>query len=317
MSESPSKLEGLFYFSGMHKQPESLRKGDKVGVVAPSRVITEMQMEKAFEIFGSWGLEVIRGDALFAKAGYFAGTDSERREDLQRMLDDPDIKAIFCARGGYGMTRVIDQLDLSNIVSKPKWVIGFSDITALHLALNRKKVESIHGLMPVQYNYMGVEQSLSSLRQLLFEGMVDYEIAFNAKNKQGACTAEIVGGNLSLVVESLGTPTEIDTDKKILILEEIDEYLYKIDRMFMQLSRSGKLRNLAGVIVGDFSQMKDTQIPFGKSVLDLIAAHLEELDIPVAYNFPVGHEARNLAIPLGRKMHLEVLKDTVRLRDAV
>ncbi|GAA0892491.1 LD-carboxypeptidase [Fulvivirga kasyanovii] len=301
----------------MQKQPELLSKGDKVGIIAPSRVITEEQMAKAFEVFDEWELEVIKGESLFAKEGYFAGTDSQRRADLQRMIDDPEIKAIFCARGGYGMTRIIDQIDLTNFIKRPKWVIGFSDITALHLALNRKGIESVHGLMPVQYDYMGVEESLASLRQLLFEGTVRYEVASDANNRHGECTAEVVGGNLSLVAESLGTSTEIDAAGKILILEEIDEYLYKIDRMFMQLRRSGKLESLAGVIIGDFSQMKDTQIPFGKSVFDLIAAHFEGLEIPIAYNFPVGHEARNLAIPIGRKMKLEVLKDVVRLSDAV
>lgn len=309
-------MEGLFYFRGMQKQPELLRKGDKVGIVAPSRVITEVQMAKAFEVFDEWGLEVIKGEFLFAKEGYFAGSDSERRTDLQRMMDDQEVKAIFCARGGYGMTRIIDQIDLASFIKNPKWVIGFSDITALHLALNRKGIESIHGLMPVQYDYMGVEESLASLRQLLFEGNVRYEVASDVKNRHGECTAEVVGGNLSLVAESLGTPTEINTEAKILILEEVDEYLYKIDRMFMQLRRSGKLEKLAGVIIGDFSQMKDTQIPFGKSIFELIGVHFERLEIPIAYNFPVGHEARNLAIPIGRKMKLEVLKDVVRLSDA-
>ena len=310
-------MEGLFYFSDMLKQPESLKKGDKVGVVAPSRVITEDQMVKAFEVFAAWGLHVVKGNSLFSKDGYFAGQDEERRADLQQMIDDPEIKAIFCARGGYGMTRIIDQVDLTSIMKKPKWVIGFSDITALHLALNRSKVESIHGLMPVQYDYMGVEESLSSLKQLLFEGAVQYEVASDTMNQPGEAVAEVIGGNLSLVAESLGTPTEIDTEGKILLLEEIDEYLYKIDRMFMQLQRAGKLKNLRGVIIGDFSQMKDTQIPFGKSVFDLIAYHFRALSIPIAYNFPVGHEARNLAIPMGRNMRFEVRKDVVKLSEAV
>ncbi|MBL6449720.1 LD-carboxypeptidase [Fulvivirga sp. 29W222] len=301
----------------MLKRPELLRTGDKVGVVAPSRVITEIQMAKAFEVFGEWGLDVKRGESLLAKDGYFAGSDDQRRLDLQHMIDDPEIKAIFCARGGYGMTRIIDQVDLSNVEKRPKWIIGFSDITALHLALNAQGVESIHGLMPVQYDYMGVEESLSSLKQLLFEGALNYEVAPDAMNKEGEVVAEVIGGNLSLVAESLGTDTEVATEGKILLLEEIDEYLYKIDRMFMQLRRSGKLRNLAGVIIGDFSQMKDTQIPFGKSVLDLIADHFKDLDIPVAYNFPVGHEAKNLAIPIGREVRLEVLKDVVRLSNVL
>lgn len=299
----------------MYKQPQLLKEGDKIGVVSPSRMITELQMYKAFEVFAEWKLEVVCGSCLYAQHGYFAGSDDQRRGDLQGMLDNPELSAIFCARGGYGMTRIIDDLDFSGLLEHPKWLIGFSDVTAMHLALDKAGIESIHGLMPVQYDYMGVEDSLSSLKNLLFKGPFAYEIQPHELNHVGVAEGTIIGGNLSLVAESLGTSTEIETAGKILFLEEIDEYLYKIDRMFMQLKRAGKLSDLSGLIIGDFSHMKDTQIPFGKSVLDLIADHFDHFNIPIAYNFPTGHEALNLAIPCGREVVLEVSKEKVVLRD--
>lgn len=278
-------------------------------------MITPAQVSRAFEVFKEWGLEVVCGSCLFEQHGYFAGTDEQRKNDLQQMLDAPDLAAVFCARGGYGMTRIVDQLDFETLSRNPKWVIGFSDITALHIALNRAGIESIHGLMPVQYDYMGIEESLASLKNVLFDGILDYTISSGKYNKVGTAEGEILGGNLSLVAESLGTPTEIDTRGKILFLEEIDEYLYKVDRMFMQLRRAGKFDDIAGLIIGDFSQMKDTQIPFGKSIYELIADHFNDTDFPIAYNFPIGHEAYNLAVPCGRKVYMEVTLNQVHLQD--
>lgn len=301
----------------MYKRPPLLKKGDKVGIVAPSRMVTEDQMARGFEVLNDRGLDVVRGKHLFERCGYFAGTDEQRRSDLQQMLDDPDIAAVFCARGGYGMTRIVDQLDLTGMLSRPKWLIGFSDITALHLSLDRAGVESVHGLMPAQYEYMGVEESLSSLWELLFKGCLKYELSSHSMNRAGEARGQLVGGNLSLVAESLGTPTEVQTAGKILFIEEIDEYLYKIDRMLMQLSRAGKLSSLKGLIVGDFSQMKDTQIPFGKTILELINGHFEGYDIPVVFGFPAGHEVRNLALPFGREVLLKVTNTSVQLSDGV
>lgn len=285
-------------------------------MIAPSRVIQESQIEKAVEVLKGWGLEIVFGKHLFAKDGYFAGSDDQREQDCQYMLNDAEIKGIFCARGGYGMTRIIDKLDLAPLLKYPKWIIGFSDITALHLALHQNNIESIHGLMPVQFDHIGVEESLTSLYELLFKGTVNYSISSHPMNRCGVAVAGVIGGNLSLIVESLGTATEISTDDKILFLEEIDEYLYKIDRMFMQLRRAGKLNKLAGLMVGDFLMVKDTQIAFGKSIFELIDDHFKGADFPVAYNFPVGHEPKNLAIPCGRKMRFVVAKDNVQLMEA-
>lgn len=297
----------------MLKNPPLLQKGDKVGVMSPSRVIEELQVERAFEVLQEWHLSVRQSQHLFARHGYFAGSDDQRIEDFQDMINDHELKAIFCARGGYGMTRIIDQIDLTPLLTHPKWFVGYSDITALHLALYKTGLQSIHGLMPAQFGDVGVEASLASLHSLLFEGAVNYEIHSHEMNRNGAVEAEILGGNLSLVAESLGTPTEIDTQNKILFLEEIDEYLYKIDRMLVQLKRAGKLQNLAGLIIGDFSKMKDTGMPFGKSIHELIEDHVKGYSFPVVYNFPVGHEPKNLAIPSGRKMQLIVKEEKVLL----
>lgn len=298
----------------MSTRPELLKKGDTIGLVAPSRVIEIAQVERAYKVFIEWGLEVKNGKNLFAKAGYFAGEDDDRLTDLQEMLDDPTVKCVFCARGGYGMTRIIDQLDFTKFEEHPKWIVGFSDITALHLALNKRGIESIHGLMPVQFGNDNVANSLESLKMLLFEGSGQISARFNRHNVIGIAKSEIVGGNLSLVAESLGTSSEIDTDNKILFLEEIDEYLYKIDRMLNQLKRANKFENLKGLIIGDFSLMKDTSIPFGTDIYNLIARYIENLNIPVAFDVPIGHEDYNLSVPVSSAVELSVEKDYTSIK---
>ncbi|MEM9859377.1 MAG: LD-carboxypeptidase, partial [Bacteroidota bacterium] len=211
-----------------------------------------------------------------------------------------------CARGGYGMTRILDNLDLSSLDASPKWIIGFSDITALHLALAKKGLCSVHGLMPVQFGYYDAERSIEGLRQLLFEGKGIIDAPGSNFNRLGKCCAPMVGGNLSLVVDSLGTASEISTDRRILFLEEIDEYLYKVDRMLTQLKRAGKFDFLAGLVIGDFSQMKDTQIPFGQCLENIILDKVSGYDYPVAFGFPIGHEIPNYAIPLMGEVKLKV-----------
>ena len=290
-------------------RPDLLKNGDKIALIAPARMITPEQVETAYDVFREWGLTVVQGENLFMRDGYFSGTDHQRLSDLQKAIDNSEIKAIFCARGGYGITRILDRLNLDNLNNFPKWIVGFSDVTALHLAINNHGVQSIHGLMPVQYDYMEVERSLSSLHNILFEGSFQYTVSGSEHNIPGLVNAEIVGGNLSLLADSIGSRTELNTNRKILFIEEIDEYFYKIDRMLNQLSRAGKFEQLAGVVLGDFSLIKDTQIPFGKSFEDIVLRYFSHLNIPVAFGFPVGHEAHHLAIPIGRKVRLSVSKD--------
>lgn len=286
--------------------PPLLAPNDTVGIIAPSRLILPNQLESALEVFKSWGLDVRQGHSLYASHGYFAGSDTQRLADLQGFINDSSIKAIFCARGGYGMTRIIDQVDLNPLHENPKWIIGFSDITALHLKLSKNKLSSVHGLMPVQFEYFDAQGSIQSLKNLLFEGRGKVEAPPHEFNRPGQCQAEMIGGNLSLIADSLGTNTEIDPAGKVLFIEEIDEYLYKIDRMLVQLKRAGKFDRLAGVLIGDFSQMKDTQIPFGQSLEEIIINKFREYDYPVGFGFAIGHEIPNYSIPFTSPVQFEV-----------
>ena len=297
------------------KAPAPLSNNDRIGIVSPTRMITKEQLSGALEVFQSWGLEVVLGDNVYAKHGYFAGTDDQRRSDLQNVLDDSSIKAIFCSRGGYGLTRIIDQLDLKKFLKQPKWIVGFSDITALHLQLNKLKIQSLHGMMPVQFDYYGMEESLSTLKNVGFGSFMDYSFNPSPYNQTGSTEAQVIGGNLSLLVESLGTSTEISTDGKILFIEEIDEYLYKIDRMFNQLKRAGKFDNLSGLIVGSFSDIKDTKIPFGMHLEELILNHFSNDHFPICFHIPIGHTENNMAIPFGKRLTLKVETEGVSLRD--
>lgn len=294
-------------------QPPSLKPGDKICIVSPSRTIQETQIVEAINILKGSGLSVELGSYVYSSYGYFAGTDEQRLSDLQKAIDNPEIKAVFCSRGGYGMSRILDNLDTDRLLKSPKWIIGFSDITALHIKLNNVGVQSIHGLMPVQFDYMGTEESIASLKQLLFENRCNYKLPDHSDNIYGEASGEIIGGNLSLLTDSLGTKTEINTKGKILFVEEIDEYLYKIDRMFNQLKRANKLSELKGLIVGDFSQQKDTNIAFGQTLEQIVLHHSSEFDYPIAFNVPIGHEPYNLAVPCGRTMNLKVSESGVEL----
>ena len=294
-------------------RPSSLQKGDSVIIVSPSRQILPEQIIGAIRIFEEWGLNVHLGNNVYSTNGYFAGTNEERLIDIQKAIDDNQIKAIFYARGGYGMSRILDDINLDELVTNPKWIIGFSDVTAFHLKMNQRNMESIHGLMPVQFEYDGVEESIHSLYNLLFTGRFEYTIPSNKTNKLGKASGELIGGNLSLLVDSMGTSTEIITEGKILFLEEIDEYFYKIDRMLNQLKRANKLLHVKGLIVGDFSQLKDTVIPFGANMEEIIMHYFKHLEIPIAFNFPLGHESYNLTVPIGRTVTLEVTELKVKL----
>lgn len=277
-------------------RPQKLVEGDKVAIIAPSGKIVENTLDNGVKQIESWGLNISFGKYLQKGHHYFSGTDEERLYDLQSALDNPAIKAIFCARGGYGVTRILDNIDFDKFIKHPKWVIGFSDVTALHFKLHKLGFESIHAVMPTGFG-LADEASIESLRKILFGEPNTYVFDKNILNREGEANTIIIGGNLSLINDSLGTSSEIDFDKKILFIEEIDEYLYKLDRMFVQLKRADKLANLAGLIVGHITEAKDTNVSFGKSASELILEHVEEYDYPVAFNIPIGHESLNLAIP--------------------
>ncbi|MCB2376325.1 LD-carboxypeptidase [Hymenobacter sp. BT635] len=286
--------------------PPVLRAGDQVAIVGTARKVTAEEIAPAVEILTSWGLQVVLGESITAAHHQFAGPDELRRRDLQRQLDAPEIRAILCARGGYGTTRIIDQLDFSGFAQHPKWLAGFSDITSLNCHLLRLGYESIHGIMAFVFNQAGGEESLESLRRALFGEPVRYAVPAHPLNRPGTATGELIGGNLTLLQNLTGTASDCPTDGRILFLEDIAEYLMSIDRMMVHLDRTGKLRNLAGLVVGHFTDPQDNAVPFGQTPYEIIAAYADKYQFPVAYGFPVGHEPQNMALICGRSARLSV-----------
>ncbi len=286
--------------------PPFLQPGQRVAIVATARKVSPDEVEAAAHILSAWGLEVVLGESIGAAAHQFAGDDKLRRRDLQRQLDDPAIRAIFCARGGYGTARLLDELNFSGFARAPKWVAGFSDITVLNGHLLQLGYQSIHGAMPFAFGQAGGELALSSLRSVLFGESVLYEAPAHPLNRPGTATGELVGGNLSLLQTSTGTRSQASFAGRILFLEDLDEYLYHVDRMLLHLHRSGQLAGLAGLVVGHFSQMRDNAIPFGQEAYEIIDHYARRYEFPVGYSFPVGHEADNRALVVGRYATLNV-----------
>jgi len=263
-------------------------------------------MTDAIELLQSWGLEVIIGETLNAEYHQFAGNDDTRARDMQRFLDDDNIKAIIAARGGYGTVRIIDKLDFSRFVQNPKWLIGFSDITVLHAHIwANYGIQTIHGQMPVNVSDASAT-SLETLRKSLFGEEVKYETDVHQLNRIGNASGTLVGGNLSLLISILASVSDYNYDGKILLLEDVGEYLYSIDRMMRALKRAGKLKNLAGLIIGGFTESKDNDIPFGQNAEEIIAEVIGEYRYPVCFGFPAGHISDNRALILGRTVNLKV-----------
>ena len=299
---------GFFLLATSHNMifPPPLAAGARIAIVAPASQVGRESIEKGIGILTRWGYEVRRGNYLYARHGQFAGNDDERLADLQQALDDPGIRAVIMARGGYGTTRIMDRLNFVAFSDLPKWIVGFSDITALHAQLLRQGVASIHGPMPGYYHRKGSELSAERLRRLLSGSADDFNVAHHSYNIPGSATGRLFGGNLAIVSHLAGTPSSIDTSGKILLLEDVGEYLYNIDRMMVQLKRSGALSDLAGLIVGQFNEMKDTKIPFGKNAYEIIADHVSGYGYPVAYSFPVGHVDENYPFVEGAMASLSV-----------
>jgi len=285
-------------------QPPLLKKGDKIGVIAPARKIAKEEIQNAIDLFTRWGLEVVLSKNLFRIDNQFAGTDDERAEDLQTMLDDASIKAVISARGGYGTIRIIDKIDFAKFKKNPKWVIGYSDITVLHSHIHNLEIETLHATMPI--NFSKNSEATETLRKALFGEKLKYEFESHPLNRTGAADGELVGGNLSLLYALTGSVSDIKTEGKILFVEDLDEYLYHIDRMMLNLKRSGKLSHLAGLVVGGMTNMKDNTIPFGKTAEEIILDAVKEFSYPVCFNFPAGHIDKNLALCFGKKVNLEV-----------
>ncbi|GAA4414739.1 LD-carboxypeptidase [Nibrella viscosa] len=293
-------------------QPPFLCAGDTVGVVAPASRFSYADLLPGLAVLrDQWHLTVVEGESLKARHGSFAGTDDLRRADLQRMLDAPAIKAIFAARGGYGSTRLVDQLDFTQFLKQPKWLIGFSDITVLHCHLHRMGVESLHAIMPKLFGADDVSEAIETLRKWVFgEPVGAYRTSPHLLNRAGQATGPLVGGNLTLLTHIIGTPSDLALDGKILFIEDIEEYLHNLDRMLRQLQRAGRFENLAGLLIGQFTDMKDNpSLPYEQSPYEIVAEVIANYDFPVCYDFPVGHVARNLALPVGHDAMLEVTSE--------
>jgi len=287
--------------------PDFLKAGDKIGIVSPAKKVSLLDIEPSLKVFERWGLDVILSPNLFSSDhSYLAGKDEQRLQDFQSMIGDPQISAIICARGGYGTTRILDNLDLQPLLRNPKWVVGFSDITALHLKLFRLGVESLHATMPIFFSKTDSVTSIESLRRSLFGLSEPLKAKPNAYNRYGVVRGQVVGGNLSLIVESMGTPSEPDLTGKILVIEEIEEYLYKVDRMLTQLKRAGKLAALRGLVVGHMTDMMDTSPAFRETIEEIVLDKVHIHDYPVVFDFPIGHENPNFAWAHGSTMSLSV-----------
>ncbi len=303
----------------MSKIPPYLKKGDTIGIIAPAGFMPLDKMETCIDTLNDWGYHVNTGSTTQSNSQtYFSGSDAERLEDLQKMLDDNNIKAVFCARGGYGISRIIDQVNFSKFKKQPKWIIGYSDITVLHSHIYSKyKIASLHAPMAAAFNDSEFNnQYILSLKDALEGKKAQYECLPQDFNHSGKCSGELVGGNLSLLVHLAGTESDINTKNKILFLEDIAEYLYNIDRMLLQLKRSGKLKKLAGLVIGGFTDCKDTERPFGLSVYEIIAEAVKDYSYPVCFGFPVSHTKENYALKIGLKYQLRVEKDKVSLKEA-
>ena len=285
--------------------PPYLKKGDKVAITCPAKKLPK-PMTDAVKLLESWGLEVVLGETINASYNQFAGDDELRARDLQQFIDNDSIKAIFAARGGYGTIRIIDHVDLSRLAQNPKWIIGFSDITLLHAHLfTNYGLQTIHGQMPINIPDASAT-SLQTLKKALFGQEVTYQLPPNSLNRNGQGTGVLVGGNLSLLLAISGSASDIDYTGKILFIEDVGEYLYAVDRMIRALDRAGKLKNLAGLIVGGFTDIKDNDIPFGQTVPEIIMEVVKYYNYPVCFDFPAGHIADNQSLVLGKTIALQV-----------
>jgi muramoyltetrapeptide carboxypeptidase len=303
----------------MIKIPPYLKKGDTIGITCPAGYMAAKKAEACISTLQQWGFEVMVGKTLGSGSkNYFSGTDADRRDELQAMMDDDRINAILFGRGGYGMGRIIDQLDFTKFKKKPKWMIGFSDITVLHCHLNsRIKVAAMHAPMAAAFND-GEDKNefIGSLQKAITGRKAKYKVSPHKFNKTGKASAELVGGNLTLLANCCGTVSDIITVNKILFIEDIGEYIYNMDRMMYQLKRCGKLDKLAGLIIGGFTDVQDTERPFGKTAYEAIRDIVQEYDYPVSFGFPVSHGKENYALKVGVQYTLQVTKNNVHLSES-
>lgn len=295
-------------------RPDYLKKGDRIALVSTARKITAEELKAPIAALESWGLEVVLGKSIGAVENQFAGSDDLRRADFQQQLDDLSIKAILCARGGYGTIRIIDQLDFSTFCKQPKWICGFSDITVLHAHIWQNfQIPTIHSLMPSVWDTASPE-SINTLRAALFGEELVYSspVLHFKEQRTGKSSGILVGGNSSILYALIGSKSDLITQNTLLFIEDLDEYRYHMDRMMISLKRAGKFERLKGLIVGGMTEMKDNEIPFGKDLETIIAEQVQGQSYPVAFDFPCGHIADNRALRLGMEAVLEVNSVDVR-----
>jgi muramoyltetrapeptide carboxypeptidase len=302
----------------MVKIPSYLQQGDSIGIVCPAGFMAEERVMACIKTLQDWGYQVMTGKTVGGHSQtYFSGTDEERLEDLQQMLDDRSVKAILFGRGGYGTGRIIDRINFKKFRKHPKWLIGYSDITVLHSHIYTNfSISTLHSPMAGAFNDEGYKNEfVLSLKNALEGGKMNYQCGVHAFNRNGCATGELIGGNLALMAHLVGSGSFFKTKGRILFIEDIGEQLYNIDRMMYQLKRSGKLSKLAGLIIGGFTDIKDTERPFGKNAYEIISDIVAEYDYPVCYDFPVSHTDRNYALKIGAACKLEVTADKVWLEE--
>jgi len=290
-------------------QPPYLKKGDTIAITCPAKSL-KTPMTDAINLLESWGLKVILGETVDAVFHQFSGTDELRTKDLQQFIDDKNVKAIIAARGGYGCIRIVDNIDWTPLLKNPKWLIGFSDITIFHLQLQKLGIQSLHGQMPSTIPDSS-SQGLESLRKALFGETIEYEFENHLLNSKGETSGILIGGNLSLLIASLSSQSDVDYQDKILFIEDVGEHLYAIDRMLRTLDRAGKLAQLKGLIVGSFTDVQDNDIPFGFSVEEIISQIVSRYNYPICFDFPAGHIKDNRTLILGREIILAVNHNTL------
>ncbi len=291
--------------------PDFVTPGDKIAIVSTARKIDFKEVQAATDLLKQWGLQPVIGSTIGLAYNQFAGSDEDRRSDFQQMLDDKEIKAIWCARGGYGTVRIIDAIDFSSFCVSPKWIIGYSDVTILHAHIHNLGINTLHAPMPIDV-HKGTKTSIQSIRDTIFGKSISYSVSPSKRNILGTCTGQLIGGNLSILYSLCGSSSSLDTSGKILCIEDLDEYLYHIDRMLQNLKRNGYFDKLSGLIVGGMTKMHDNNIPFGKKSKKIILDIVKEYDFPVVFNFPMGHIEDNRALIMGAEVLLSVNSDEVK-----
>ena len=296
--------------------PAYLDRGDTIGVVCPAGYMAMERVQQCLQILEAWGFKVKVGKTVGGNStNYFSGTDKERLTDFQEMMDDDEVKAVLCARGGYGIGRMIEQIKFKKFAKRPKWIIGFSDVTVLHAHIySNYKIATLHAPMAGAFNE-GENEFVLSLRSALTGTSAKYQVKPHEFNKIGMASGELVGGNLALLTHICGTSSDIKTKNRILFLEDVGEYLYNVDRMLYQLKRNGKFDKLSGVIIGGFTENKDTDRPFGKTVFEIIHEIFQEFEYPICFGFPVSHGIENYALKIGVEYNLSISSGKVILEE--